>query len=162
MIINLLVGCLINISCHLDSLPNDNARRSNTCNEHYKWDNANLYDFYYASSSFFDHFSVDCYYACSLGFDCNGHHHSIDNLYKDIVHALQQAERLTVSPILYNGLNPFWNGHLDELKEKSVFWVACSDAGRPRSDELFKLKSDCATLEGCSSPGCNWLRWDLW
>jgi hypothetical protein len=96
MIINLLVGCLINISCHLDSLPNDNARRSNTCNEHYKWDNANLYDFYYASSSFFDHFSVDCYYACSLGFDCNGHHHSIDNLYKDIVHALQQAERLTV------------------------------------------------------------------
>ena len=141
------VSCEFNVSFQCGSC-SDKLIRRDVRGEQFKarWDKANLNDYYYASSSFLDNVITDCCNdSCTVGCDYSGHSHAIDNLYNSIVYALQQAEQVAVPRIPYKSLKPFWTEHLDDLKEKSVFWGRLwVDAGRPRSGELFKLKSACS------------------
>jgi len=40
-------------------------------------------------------------------------------------HNMQQAELCTVPHIPMHGLKPFWNDHLSDLKDKSIFGATC-------------------------------------
>lgn len=87
----------------------------------------------------------DCYTNCKLGCDCLNHRAAIDNMYVNIVNALRHAEFSTVPRVPQHCFKPFWNEHLDDLKEKSVFWGRLwMDAGRPRSGELCRIKNVCS------------------
>jgi hypothetical protein len=56
-----------------------------------------------------------------MGCCCVDHKRAINTVYDNIVCALQQAELIAVPHVPVNSLKPFWNEHLDSLKEKSVF-----------------------------------------
>ena len=47
----------------------------------------------------------------------------INEYYRCICHAFINAETQTVSRILHKALRPFWDEELDELTQKSLFWV---------------------------------------
>jgi len=43
------------------------------------------------------------------------------------------------------GLKPFWNDHLDDLKDKSIFWGNMwKDAGKPKMGHIFRIKTACS------------------
>ena len=111
-----------------------------------RWDKADLSHYYSTSYNLlskieFNHSIAKCDDNCK----CAEHFKCIDKLYNDIVGALQRAERITIPRVPQNSLKPFWNEQLDELKEKSVFWGRMwTNAGRPRSGELFKIKVNCS------------------
>jgi hypothetical protein len=129
-----VVDCVVNHSdykplvCKFKSLL-DGSKREGGGNSkrprlfHTRWDKANLSEFYKASYDLLSDVSVvDTFASCPEGCSVGGHRAAIDRAYNVIVHALQQAEVLTVPRIPQKSLKPFWNEYLDELKEKSVFW----------------------------------------
>jgi hypothetical protein len=60
-------------------------------------------------------------------------------MHNNIVHALQQAEMLTVPHVPANSLKLCWNEHLDSL---NIFWGNLwNKAERPRCSELHKVKT---------------------
>ena len=43
-----------------------------------------------------------------------------------------------------SSLKPYWNEHLDQLKQDSMFWHSLwQSAGRPRSGSLFHIQRSC-------------------
>ena len=141
------VSCRFNIVDNIFKLDRPISHRK-TLNRQYKvrWDKTDLADYYAVSLKHLDHIDVDNYnFNCSPGCNNNYHRTLLDKWYQDIVYALQQTKASTIPRIPYNGLKPFWNDYLDELKERSVFWGRLwTDAGRPRYCELFRLKSTSA------------------
>ena len=88
-----------------------------------RWDKANVNDYYKASYDCLHGLQAeDCFTLCSMGCECIMHRAAIDSMYIEIRCALQQAELCTVPHIPVNGLKPFWNDHLVDLKDKSIFW----------------------------------------
>jgi len=47
---------------------------------------------------------------------------AINHYYKSIVDALLMAEKACIPQVPVGGLKPFWNDHLNELKDKSIYW----------------------------------------
>jgi hypothetical protein len=76
----------------------------------------------------------DCASTCDVGCECSKHRESIDRMYNGIVFALQmlELELNTVPRVPCNSLKPFWNDHLDALKDKSVFWGKLGQCGSPK------------------------------
>jgi hypothetical protein len=86
----------------------------------------------------------DGYTTCHVGYKDVSHRIAIEIMYNNIVHALQQAEMLTVPHVPVSSLKPFWNKHLDSLNDSSIFWGnPWNEAGRPRFSELHKVKTAC-------------------
>jgi exonuclease III len=111
-----------------------------------RWDKANLSDYYKVSYDYLQQIRVDeCSNSCSMGCDCLNHKVAIDSMYARIRCALQQAELYTVPHIPVQGLKPFWNDYLSELKEKSIFWGNLwKNAGKPKFGHVFSIKTACS------------------
>ena len=110
-----------------------------------RWDKANLADFYDSTRSFLSTINLsDCCTECRPGCSCVDHKVAIDRVDNSVVGSLQSAELVSIPRVPVNSLKPFWNEHLDELKEKSIFWCRLwKDAGRPRARKLFRIKFSC-------------------
>ena len=69
---------------------------------------------------------------------------NINQYYEDIVQALLAAANRSVVRIPVNSLKPYWNDHLDYLKQDSIFWYGMwLSAGRPASGTLFHIQRMC-------------------
>jgi len=120
--------------------------KSSTRLHYLRWDKANLSDYYGVSRVLLSEIGlVQSFAQCPEGCSNGNHRHAINSLYNDIVYALQSAEASTVPRIQHNSLKPFWNEHLDDLKQKSMFWdMVWKDAGRPKTGEVFRIKTSCS------------------
>ena len=88
------------------------------------WDKGRLTEYYDLTRDHlyrvnYDRSHLNCAEYCSSA----DHIVSINKHYMAIVDALKQAERATIPSIPCSALKPFWNDHLDDLKQKSIFWL---------------------------------------
>jgi hypothetical protein len=119
-------------------MPNNNGTGGKIKMKQFKirWDKASLADYYNLSNAYLSSSNYDCF-CLDNGADCKHssiHRAAINEHYQHIVHALQSAERVTVPCIPHSALKPFWNEHLDNLKQKSILWHSIwINAGRPLS-----------------------------
>lgn len=124
---------------------NVNVKRGSR--QHYlRWDKANLCEYYDVSRELLSEGRLAQSFAqCPVGCSNHSHRHAINCMYNDIVYALQMAEASSVPRIQHNSLKPFWNEHLDDLKQKFMFWgMMWKDAGRPKSGEVYRIKTSCS------------------
>jgi len=83
-------------------------------------------------------------FSCQSQCNCNAHCCDIDKYYENIVHALFDAASVAVVRIPSNALKPFWNDHLDNLKQESIFWHSLwVSAGRQHTGVLSSIKNSC-------------------
>jgi len=99
-----------------------------------RWDKGGIPEFYYSSGEFLNALPrVDT--SSPLTND------QLNVYYDQIVNSLVTAEKLSIVRIPCSALKPFWNEHLDELKQDSMFWHSlwCS-CDKPKSGYVFQLK----------------------
>jgi len=110
-----------------------------------RWDKGDLALYYSMCRESLSNINVN--YAC---FNCSdqcsdqSHKDMIESLYNSIVYSLRNAEELSIPRMPGNGLKPFWNTELNDLKQRSMFWHSIwNSAGKPQSGLLFQIKTSC-------------------
>jgi len=130
------------ISLHLSiaSLPSNSfCSTSNKLTYKLRWDKGSLDDFYRMSGELLSSQPL------LLLRDCDDK--LLDNLsdinmcYEGIIDVLLKTEKVSIPRIPCSALKPFWNDHLDELKQDSIFWHNLwLSAGKPSSGVVFNIK----------------------
>ena len=113
--------------------------------QHYniRWDKGNITEYYNRSRDYlytikYNHLHSQCAEFCSSA----NHRAAIDQHYSCIVNALKSAERETIPRVPCGSLKPFWNEHLNDLKQKSILWHSIwVSSNRPTSGLIFRIKS---------------------
>jgi len=102
-----------------------------------RWDKGGIPEFYYTSGEFLNALPL-------VGTSSPLTNDQLNVYYDQIVNSLATAEKLSIACIPCSALKPFWNEHLDELKQDSVFWhgLWCI-CDKPNSGTVFHLK--CST-----------------
>ena len=113
----------------------------------WRWDKSGINTYY--EQTHYELQSVDIPGYCNCKNDCSlaEHRHAINKYYSDIVCALQKAASLAIKRVPCRSLKPYWNEHLDKLKEDSVFWHRLwVDAGRPSSGTVQQIRLSCKAM----------------
>ena len=128
----------------LTTMPARSTRRVPTKRYSWRWDKSDLNTYY--EQTYCELQSIDIPDYCDCKNDCRlaEHRYTINKYYSDIVCALQKAASLSIKRVPCRSLKPYWNEHLDKLKEDSVFWHRLwVDAGRPSSGTVQQIRLSC-------------------
>jgi len=111
----------------------------------WRWDKSNINDYYEASRVLLSHIEIPaCVHCNSVGCCDIDHLASIDRYYCDIVNALYWSASANVVRVSSTSLKPYWNEHLDNLKQDSIFWHNLwLSAGKPHSGSLQSIAYAC-------------------
>jgi len=104
-----------------------------------RWDKCDTRDFYRVSGELLN--TIPQLSPVESYNEHNALSHRINIYYDNIVGCLSSAEKLTVPRVPCSALKPFWNEHLDELKQDSLFWHSIwISSDKPTSGIVFQLK----------------------
>jgi len=110
----------------------------------WRWDKSDLNTYY--EQTYYELMSIGIPEYCKCKNDCRlaKHRYAINKYYSDIVCVLQKATSLSIKRVPCRSLKPYWNEHLDKLKEDSVFWQHLwVNAGRPSSGTVLQIRLSC-------------------